>query len=1150
MPNTTTISQLSSAGTLSVQNDLLPIVNNGITRKVVLSALFDSIPEKPFWDSVYNNVNSLSSTWGDKEESVYSIVNLLSTNWESVYYNVNTLSSFNESVYNNVNYLSSFNESVYNNVNSLSSYNESVYNNVNSLSSFNESVYNNVNSLSSYNESVYNNVNSLSSFNESVYNNVNSLSSFNESVYNNVNSLSSYNESVYNNVNSLSTIWTSASGSAVNYSHNNFLPLSGTNSSNNSSAIEGKILIKGNVLGLPRLFVSGSLNAGVNGTYVVTTDIVNGFPVFKNTASNQTIFKNPTTSPAGWYLSTFHYTTSEFPTGSWSNIPFSGQGAVTSSALDPLPFGDLTRSALTVSGNVSARGNLNVHGNGSFTGTLSSLGNISTNSRILSAGVDISSVWKDILTFDDTSQLPLSGEFDKIYYLKNIDKFYRWGNAVIPTKISVIGAGSSIVNGVYTRGVDVDNSPAWYKQSQDLKKLGDTAWYFTPVSTTSIATYVGGDLFDKSPVGVTFNTSTLGVLPAPTAIAVPEYIDILDFAINDIESKAKKLQFKRIVSTLPQTSNDLVMPLVIPNTVYYINKIYTSNYTPTLPLSSICSTGDRVVVVNDVSSTTGFLNVRVSDNNSNYFNGSFTTLISLSAGRSASFYFTENKWNLETITPHTHLIAEITNLQTALDSKATSFDLANYLPLSGGTIVGNASFTGTLSSLGNISTNSRILSAGVDVATLFSGNGGNISNYDSVYNNVNSLSTVWTSASGASVTYSHNSFLPLSGGILNGDVTSNNNLTVYGTLSVSGGTFFGNTYYTTTSALSVLHFGSGDALWVGNFGSGHIASFNDVDAGVEVLHIGGENSSYPNVGVKTGTPNETLTVLGNISASNIIYNGNGNSTNWNKAFTDVGTLSGNVDLKINRAGDTMTGKLNLPASTTTSASLNIQSGVAPTSPVNGDIWFVSNVLNYRSTGEGDKTIVARENSNTFTNSQTINTSNTAGVALSVTNSSTATTTPNRAAEFTASAGNGPVVTITQNGNGRGLHILNRTGSGESLRIEDESPESTPFVVSATGKVGIGTEADSTVGLKLDSTGIKFSDDSIQTTAGVAKTGDTMTGVLSVSNGISTGVLSANNIKINQATIQTFVNPVTASGEFLVLNINGTNRAIRLWDFTS
>ncbi len=45
-------------------------------------------------------------------------------------------------------------------------------------------------------------------------------------------------------------------------------------------------------------------------------------------------------------------------------------------------------------------------------------------------------------------------------------------------------------------------------------------------------------------------------------------------------------------------------------------------------------------------------------------------------------------------------------------------------------------------------------------------------------------------------------------------------------------------------------------------------------------------------------------------------------------------------------------------------------------------------------------------------------------------------------------------------------------------------------------------------------------------------------------------LSAGNIDLQQADVRTFVNPATATGDFLVLNINGTNRALRLWDFTN
>ena len=60
-------------------------------------------------------------------------------------------------------------------------------------------------------------------------------------------------------------------------------------------------------------------------------------------------------------------------------------------------------------------------------------------------------------------------------------------------------------------------------------------------------------------------------------------------------------------------------------------------------------------------------------------------------------------------------------------------------------------------------------------------------------------------------------------------------------------------------------------MWVGNSGTGDIASFYDIDQNIEVLHVGGVNSTFPNVGVHTSNPNERFTVSGNISASGNIY---------------------------------------------------------------------------------------------------------------------------------------------------------------------------------------------------------------------------------------------------------------------------------------
>jgi len=136
----------------------------------------------------------------------------------------------------------------------------------------------------------------------------------------------------------------------------------------------------------------------------------------------------------------------------------------------------------------------------------------------------------------------------------------------------------------------------------------------------------------------------------------------------------------------------------------------------------------------------------------------------------------------------------------------------------------------------------------------------------------------------ASLNYVDNNFLNLSGGLVSGPVRINNNLTVFGNLTASGTTTFANTIFSTTSSLSVVHIGSGPALWVGNNGDGDIASFYDIDSNVEILHVGGNNGTFPNVGVKTSEPNVDFTVNGQISANNIIWDANGNSNNWNSAF--------------------------------------------------------------------------------------------------------------------------------------------------------------------------------------------------------------------------------------------------------------------------
>jgi hypothetical protein len=160
--------------------------------------------------------------------------------------------------------------------------------------------------------------------------------------------------------------------------------------------------------------------------------------------------------------------------------------------------------------------------------------------------------------------------------------------------------------------------------------------------------------------------------------------------------------------------------------------------------------------------------------------------------------------------------------------------------------------------------------------------------------------------------YVNSNFLNLTGGTISGATRINNNLTVFGNLTATGTTTFANTIFSVTSALSVVHVGSGPALWVGNNGTGDIASFYDIDQNIEVLHVGGNNGSFPNVGVKTSTPNVDFTVNGQISSNNTIWSANGNSNNWNSAFTSWRAASATSIVSFN---DTRFSKLSSQAYT-------------------------------------------------------------------------------------------------------------------------------------------------------------------------------------------------------------------------------------------
>ena len=90
-----------------------------------------------------------------------------------------------------------------------------------------------------------------------------------------------------------------------------------------------------------------------------------------------------------------------------------------------------------------------------------------------------------------------------------------------------------------------------------------------------------------------------------------------------------------------------------------------------------------------------------------------------------------------------------------------------------------------------------------------------------------------------------------------------------GTLTVAGSSFFVNTTFTTTSALSVVNNGTGPAIVGVQIGDEAIAAFYD-DADI-ALWVDGNPARPGFVGVGTKEPNKELTIIGDVSATGRIF---------------------------------------------------------------------------------------------------------------------------------------------------------------------------------------------------------------------------------------------------------------------------------------
>jgi len=163
----------------------------------------------------------------------------------------------------------------------------------------------------------------------------------------------------------------------------------------------------------------------------------------------------------------------------------------------------------------------------------------------------------------------------------------------------------------------------------------------------------------------------------------------------------------------------------------------------------------------------------------------------------------------------------------------------------------------------------------------------------------------------------------------------------------------------------------------------------------------------------------------------------------------------------------------------------------------------------------------------------------------------------------------------------GIYLFDATTIGDPA-------SATSFIITDTGKVGINTDNPNellTVAGNISATGNLVLDgaatlgnnkNDTHTVRGTLRIGDSFTapmlfGANNTSYDVNLYRHSANNLKTddnftcntlsavggvtctvvnltNTATLSSTTTPLTASGEFIVLNINGVNKAIRLWEF--
>jgi hypothetical protein len=194
--------------------------------------------------------------------------------------------------------------------------------------------------------------------------------------------------------------------------------------------------------------------------------------------------------------------------------------------------------------------------------------------------------------------------------------------------------------------------------------------------------------------------------------------------------------------------------------------------------------------------------------------------------------------------------------------------------------------------------------------------------------------------------------------IIGGDLTITANLSVLGTqtvvntetINISG----------TSTQIDVVNNGTATGITVNQTGDQDVAEFKDDGATAFIIKGGSTNGGY--VGIGTSTPNEKLTVVGNVSATgslnfdnNLVYSDGSGSLNAENLTTTYNVTVGNV-LDVTGAS-TFASTLSTQGAVEFDSTLNVDGAATLGSTLN-----VTGAATFVSTGEFNNTVTVTTDS--------------------------------------------------------------------------------------------------------------------------------------------------------------------------------------------